>query len=99
MIAKYSNFDAFEYDRKYITVLVHKSNNYCLRNNFAKTPCQVAKTLGSSWLLDLFKEAMRTNVERKVKELAFLLDKNLSKTGKKKLNPYIVRTIYRYIEG
>eukprot|EP00347_Sterkiella_histriomuscorum_P006147 403353888 len=99
VVAKHVNeFDFTDYDKKYICLLLSRSNNLFLRNNFGRTILNQAKTRNTKNNSDFLDEQMKLVVNQKMHQLLFLVEKTMKKHSFK-VNKYIIREIYKYIDG
>ena len=80
-----------------MTKLIHRSNNLVLKNNFGKTVIDLAKSMYNP-NKEFIEEEMKKAIERKMKHLALVMSMVMDKTGHK-MNQYVLREIYKYIDG
>jgi hypothetical protein len=98
VIAKFHVYDKFTPEEEVlIRKLIHKSNNLVLRNNFGKTVVSLAVSMNN-----VNGEFLRTEITDqimfKMRGLAFIIDHALRKQNQT-LNKYILRDIYKYVDG
>jgi hypothetical protein len=76
------------------------SDNLLLRNNFGKTILQLGIQMNprSQNNNEFLRAEIMKQIEMKVKGTAFIIDK-IMKRNDLKMNKYIVRDIYKYIDG
>ena len=99
MIARFvNNWSYTEYDKHYISLLIQRSNNLFLKNNFGKTIIAQARSLNLKENAEFFEEEMKKAVTTKIRKMVFLVDKCLQKR-KGNLNKYIIREIVKYVDG
>ncbi len=80
-----------------IRKLINKSNNLLLRNNFGKTIVLLAKTTNNI-NEDFLRKEITRSIEEKMRGMAFIVDHILRKKHNV-MNKYMIREIYKYVDG
>lgn len=97
VIAKFHLTEFTPEEAASVKSLIQKSNNLLLRNSFGKTIVALARSMGNK-NVEFLKREIEANIEEKMRGMAFIIDLVLrEKQGC--MNKYIIRDIYKYIDG
>ena len=97
VVAKFHLIKFNDDEKQDVLTFIKRSNNLLLKNNFGKTIVTLAKTMDNSNEEFLRTEIMAAICE-KMRALAFVIDHVLSRQ-KTTINKYILRDIYKYLDG
>eukprot|EP00347_Sterkiella_histriomuscorum_P010906 403374470 len=98
VVAKHVTHEFTDYDKHYLSLLIKRVNNLHLKNNFGKTIIKLAKHMNSEKNVKFLEEQMKEVIHTKIVKMTFLVNKIVQKNNGK-LNQYIIREIYKYIDG
>ncbi|CDW73189.1 UNKNOWN [Stylonychia lemnae] len=98
VVAKHRINPFSEYEQEMLIRLMQRSNNLLLTNNFGKTVIKLARLQNCKQNHEFLEKEMSTAIIQKIFGMSFLMDK-LMQRKKAKLNKYIIREIFKYIDG
>ena len=97
VVAKFHLNRFSDEEKKDISELIKRSNNLLLKNNFGKTIVTLAKSM-NNYNEEFLKTEIEAAIGEKIRGLAFVIDSVLRKQ-KTTINKYILRDIYKYLDG
>ncbi|TNV76381.1 hypothetical protein FGO68_gene11860 [Halteria grandinella] len=97
VIAKFRTYTFTDDEKEEVRKIIAKSNNLLLRNNFGKTIVALAKSMHNS-NEEFLREELKSAIMQKYRGVAFVVEQALKKKNVK-INKFIVRDIYKYVDG